>query len=75
MSLAKNGIGGFPETDGYIYAIVCSIHNTTWLDQMGEDQSSQSKDCYCSEKASENQLETPLMVKLDKLCWLKNGSM
>ena len=50
-------------------------HDSTWLDQMGEDQSSQSKDCYCSEKASENQLEKPFMVELDELCWLRNGSM
>ena len=75
MSLAKNGIGGFPETDWVIYAIVCSIHDSTWLDQMGEDQRSQNVDCYCREKAAENQLKTPFMVELDELCWLGNGSM
>ena len=55
--------------------IVCWMYVDTCFDQMDEDQSRQSIDCWCSEKAVQNQLEMPFMVKLDELCWLKNGSM
>ena len=55
--------------------IVCWIYVGTCFHQVDEDQSRQSIDCWCSEKAVQNQLEMPFMVKLDELCWLKNGSM
>ena len=54
---------------------ICWLYVSTCFDQMAEDQSRQNIDGSCSEKASQNQLEMPFMVKLDELCWLKNGSM
>ena len=53
----------------------CMLNNvSTCFDQMTKEQRRQSIDRCCSEKASQNQLEIPFMVKLDELSWLKNGS-